>query len=72
MGVDRDTCGACFFLAPAFAVEIGEPIRAFIEKRLTLVMWLFLFALVGGFAGRRWKFFVQTEAMSLPYPTRTP
>ncbi len=44
------TRGARFFLIAALLRVYGEPIRAFIEKRLTLVTTLFVAALVGGFA----------------------
>src|SRR5690348_13176115 len=38
------TRGARFFLVAALLWRFGEPIRAFIEKRLTLLTWLFLIA----------------------------
>jgi membrane protein YqaA with SNARE-associated domain len=50
------TRGARFFLVAALLWKFGEPIRAFIEKRLTLVMWLFLIALVGGFVAAKFLF----------------
>ncbi len=50
------TRGARFFLVAALLWRFGEPIRAFIEKRLTLVMWLFLIALVGGFVAVKFLF----------------
>ena len=50
------TRGARFFLVAALLWKYGEPIRAFIEKRLTLVMWLFLIALVGGFVAVKFLF----------------
>src|SRR3954471_2650198 len=43
------TRGARFFIVAALLGKYGEPIRAFIERRLTPVTWLFLIALVGGF-----------------------
>src|SRR3990167_3386226 len=43
------TRGVRFFLVAALLWKFGEPIRTFIEKRLTLLTWLFLIALVGGF-----------------------
>jgi hypothetical protein len=43
------TRGARFFLVAALLHWFGEPIRAFIEKRLTLVTTLFVVCLVGGF-----------------------
>ena len=42
-----------FILAPLIAFLLkryGEPVQAFIEKRMALVGWLFLAALAGGFA----------------------
>ncbi|MEE3625804.1 YqaA family protein [Nitrospirillum sp. BR 11752] len=38
-----------FFLVAALLWKFGEPIRTFVEKRLTLVTTLFLVLLVGGF-----------------------
>ena len=43
------TRAARFFLLAWALKKWGEPVQAFIEKRLTLVSWLFLIALVGGF-----------------------
>lgn len=50
------TRGIRFFVVAALLWKYGEPIRAFIEKRLTLVMWLFLLALVGGFVAVKFLF----------------
>jgi len=50
------TRGLRFFLVAALLWKFGEPIRAFIEKRLTLLTWLFLIALVGGFVAFRYLF----------------
>ena len=50
------TRGARFFIVAALLWKFGEPIRAFIEQRLTLVTWLFLIALVGGFIAFRYLF----------------
>jgi membrane protein YqaA with SNARE-associated domain len=50
------TRGARFFIVAALLWKYGEPIRAFIEQRLTLVTWLFLIALVGGFVAFRYLF----------------
>jgi len=50
------TRGLRFFLVAALLWKYGEPIRAFIEKRLTLVMWTFLIALVGGFVAVKFLF----------------
>lgn len=44
------TRAARFFLIAGLLKRFGEPMQTFIEKRLTLVGWLFLAALVGGFA----------------------
>lgn len=44
------TRGARFFLVAALLRAYGEPIRAFIEKRLTLLFFAFLILLIGGFA----------------------
>ena len=43
------TRGLRFFLIAALLWRFGAPIRDFIEKRLTLLTWIFLIALVGGF-----------------------
>ena len=50
------TRGARFFIVAVLLWKFGEPIRAFIEKRLTLVTWLFLIALVGGFIVAKYLF----------------
>ena len=50
------TRGLRFFLVAALLWKFGEPIRAFIEKRLTLLTWLFLIALIGGFVAFRYLF----------------
>jgi membrane protein YqaA with SNARE-associated domain len=50
------TRGARFFLVAWLLWQFGEPIRAFIEKRLTLLTWLFLIALIGGFVAFRYLF----------------
>jgi membrane protein YqaA with SNARE-associated domain len=50
------TRGVRFFVVSALLWKFGEPIRAFIEKRLMLVTWLFLIALVGGFIVLRYLF----------------
>ena len=50
------TRGVRFFLVAALLWKFGEPIRSFIEKRLALLTWLFLFALVGGFIAFRYLF----------------
>ena len=43
------TRGFRFFVVAALLKRFGEPIQAFIEKRLTLVFLAFLVLLVGGF-----------------------
>ena len=43
------TRGFRFFVVAALLRRFGEPIRAFIEKRLTLVFLAFLVLLIGGF-----------------------
>jgi membrane protein YqaA with SNARE-associated domain len=43
------TRGARFFLVAALLYWFGEPIRDFIERRLTLVTTVFVVLLVGGF-----------------------
>jgi membrane protein YqaA with SNARE-associated domain len=50
------TRGARFFLVAALLWKYGEPIRSFIEERFTLVTWLFLIALIGGFVVVRYLF----------------
>jgi membrane protein YqaA with SNARE-associated domain len=50
------TRGARFFLVAALLWKFGEPIRIFVEKRLTLLTWLFLIALIGGFVAFRYIF----------------
>ncbi|MBC9032416.1 DedA family protein [Sphingomonas sp. JC676] len=43
------TRGARFFIIAALLKRFGEPVQAFIEKRLNLFAWLFLALIVGGF-----------------------
>ena len=43
-----------FYLVAALLYFFGEPIRDFIEKRLTLVTTLFVVALVGGFVALKY------------------
>ncbi|MCW5747564.1 MAG: DedA family protein [Alphaproteobacteria bacterium] len=50
------TRGARFFLIAALLWRFGEPVRAFVEKHLTVLTWLFLVALVGGFVAFRYLF----------------
>jgi membrane protein YqaA with SNARE-associated domain len=50
------TRGVRFFAVAALLWKFGEPIRGFIEERLSLLTWLFLIALVGGFVAFRYLF----------------
>ncbi len=50
------TRGARFFLIAALLWKFGEPVRAFIEKNLTVLTWVFLVALIGGFVAFRYLF----------------
>ena len=50
------TRGVRFFVVAALLWKFGEPIRTFIEERLTLLTWLFLIALIGGFVAFRYIF----------------
>ena len=45
-----------FYLVAALLYFFGEPIREFIEKRLTLVTTVFVVVLVGGFMAIRYVF----------------
>jgi hypothetical protein len=44
------TRAARFFIIAALLKRFGEPVQAFIEKRLNLFAWGFLILLAGGFA----------------------
>jgi membrane protein YqaA with SNARE-associated domain len=50
------TRGARFFLEAALLYRFGEPIRAFIERRLKLVTTLVAVALIGGLVAARYAF----------------
>jgi membrane protein YqaA with SNARE-associated domain len=50
------TRGVRFFAVAGLLYWKGEPIRAFIERRLTLVTTLFVVALVGGFIVLKYAF----------------
>ncbi len=50
------TRGARFFLVAALLYWFGEPIREFIERRLTLVTTVFVVLLVGGFVAIKYLF----------------
>jgi membrane protein YqaA with SNARE-associated domain len=56
LGASIVTRGARFFLVAALLLWLGEPIREFIERRLTLVTTGFLAILVGGFVVVRYLF----------------
>ena len=45
-----------FYMVAALLYWFGEPIRDFIEKRLTLVTTVFVVLLVGGFVAVRYVF----------------
>jgi hypothetical protein len=47
------TRGARFFLVAALIRRYGEPVRIFVESRLTLVTTILAIALVGGFVALR-------------------
>ncbi len=44
------TRGFRFFLIAFLLKRFGEPVQEFIEKRLTVIGWICLIALIGGFA----------------------
>ncbi len=48
--------GLRFFIVAGLLWKYGEPIRAFIEKRLSLLFWLFCGLLVGGFVAAKFIF----------------
>ena len=50
------TRGRRFFLVAGLLYWLGEPIREFVEKRLTLLTTLFVVALVGGFVAIKYLF----------------
>jgi membrane protein YqaA with SNARE-associated domain len=50
------TRGIRFYLVAGLLYRYGEPIRAFIERRLTLVTTAFVVALVGGFVAVKYVF----------------
>jgi membrane protein YqaA with SNARE-associated domain len=50
------TRGMRFFLVAELLRYFGEPVREFIEKRLTLVLTSFLLAIVGGFIIAKYAF----------------
>ncbi|MGE4063481.1 MAG: YqaA family protein [Rhodospirillaceae bacterium] len=48
------TRGLRFFIVAGLLRQFGEPIREFIEKRLTLLFFLFLIFLIGGFVALKY------------------
>lgn len=48
------TRGLRFFIVAGLLRQFGEPIRAFIEKRLNLLFFLFLVILIGGFVALKY------------------
>jgi len=46
--------GARFFLLAALLRFFGEPVRAFLERRLEWLATIFLLLLIGGFVALRW------------------
>ncbi len=50
------TRGVRFFGEAALLWRFGPPIRAFIERRLTILGWIFLVGLIGGFLVLRYLF----------------
>jgi membrane protein YqaA with SNARE-associated domain len=49
LGASIVTRGARFFVVAALLYWFGDPIREFVERRLTLVTTVFVVALIGGF-----------------------
>ena len=50
------TRGVRFFLVAGLLWKFGDPIRNFIEKRLEVLTWAFLIALIGGFVVVKYVF----------------
>ncbi|MDF3073647.1 MAG: cytochrome [Alphaproteobacteria bacterium] len=50
------TRGVRFFLVAGLLWKFGDPIRNFIEKRLEVLTWAFLAALIGGFVVVKYVF----------------
>jgi membrane protein YqaA with SNARE-associated domain len=48
------TRGLRFFIVAGLLRQFGEPIRAFIERRLNLLFFLFLLVLIGGFVALKY------------------
>ena len=56
LGLLRPLVSGRFFLEAELLRHFGEPIREFVEKRLTLVTTGFLAAVVGGFLIAKYAF----------------
>ena len=50
------TRGVRFFAVAALLWKYGAPIREFIDRRLTILGWVFLIVLIGGFVAVRYIF----------------
>ncbi|MGE0153454.1 MAG: YqaA family protein [Reyranellaceae bacterium] len=50
------TRGLRFYLVAGLLWKFGDPIRSFIEKRLEVLTWAFLAALIGGFIAVKYVF----------------
>jgi membrane protein YqaA with SNARE-associated domain len=50
------TRGVRFFVVAGLLWKFGDPIRSFIEKRLEILTWGFLAALIGGFVAVKYVF----------------
>lgn len=50
------TRGLRFFIVAGLLWKFGDPIRTFIEKRLEVLTWAFLAALIGGFIAVKYVF----------------
>ena len=56
MQVPGDISSATFFLVAGLLYFFGEPIRDFIERRLTLALGIAAVLVVGGFVAARYLF----------------
>ena len=54
LGLSLITRGLRFFVVAELLRYYGEPVRGFIERRLTLVTTVFLLIVVGGFVVARY------------------
>ena len=50
------TRGLRFYIVAGLLWKFGDPIRTFIEKRLEVLTWAFLAALIGGFIAVKYIF----------------